>query len=84
MKKEDTNYTTDYNKMKSLGIVYSNSGTLSEKYWLASRVIRKGSNNVHFGIRTTGTTLDDVGRGEVGGVSEGGANNNYKPIAGRR
>ena len=67
--------------MRSLGIVYSITGQLSEKYWLASRAIRQSSTYVYFGIRTTGTTLTSLGSDEVFGSSESVAGTGQKQTA---
>ena len=52
LKKSDTNYTTDHNKMSSLGILYCDGGGSNAAYWLASRTISSTSSTCSFEIRS--------------------------------
>lgn len=54
LKKADTNYTKDYNKMSSLGILYCDGAGNNASYWLASREISGGSTHCSFEIRSVG------------------------------
>ena len=54
MKREDTNYSSDLNTMKQLGIPKADNGGT---YWLASRRVNANTNNVNFNVRN----VNDMG-----------------------
>lgn len=55
LRKEDSNYLSDYNQMKHVGIVYADNMAF---YWLASREIEQTSDSVFFNVRNVGSLLE--------------------------